>query len=119
MSHNRPYNRRIQLLAFSLVAFTLNCARLGEAAVVFSEQNVLPAQQVVTTGNKPGMGASGGPITWDFWVKSRTAASDAMLGSFEPFYKLNATRIAVSANFVLYRDSSSGGDQHTADYPQR
>jgi hypothetical protein len=50
------------------------------------------------------MGASGGPITWSFWVKTRTAAADAMLGSFTPFY-VNAVRLAVSTNFVLYRDS--------------
>ena len=54
---------------------------------------------------KPGMGASGGPTTWSFWVKTRTAAADAMLGSFTPFYKVNAVRLAVTTNFVLYRDS--------------
>jgi|GEM_PF-3597479 len=107
MSHNRSSIRTAKLLAIATVALVLNCARLGEAAVVFSEQNVLPAQPVVATVTKPGMGASGGPATWDFWVKSRTAASDAMLGSFTPFYKLNATQLAVSTHFVLYRDSSS------------
>lgn len=100
---------RIARLIFAMAAslLLLNCARLGEAAVTFSEQNLIPAQPVVTTTTKPGMGSSGGPLTWDFWVKSRTAASDAMLGSFTPFYKLNATRIAISQHFVLYRDSLS------------
>lgn len=108
MSHYRPTIPLARLLAFAITALAINCARLGEAAVVFSEQNILPAQPVVATVIKPGMGTSGGPIAWDFWVKSRTAASDAALGSFAPFSKLNATRIAVSANFVLYRDSTSG-----------
>jgi hypothetical protein len=71
---------------------------------VFAEQNMLPAQPIVTGQTKPGMGADGGPASWSFWVKNRTAASDAMLGSFAPFYKVNAVRLAVSPHFVLYRD---------------
>ncbi|HNL55966.1 MAG TPA: hypothetical protein PKI36_16265, partial [Turneriella sp.] len=66
---------------------------------------MLPAQPIVTGQIKPGMGADGGPASWSFWVKNRTAASDALLGSFTPFYKVNAVRLAVSANFVLYRDA--------------
>lgn len=104
MSHNPPTIRLTKFIALGVALLMLQCARLGEAAVVFSEQNLLPAQPIVTGVTKPGMGASGGPLTWDFWVKSRTAASDAMLGSFEPFYKLNATRLAVSSHFVLYQD---------------
>lgn len=88
----------------------VNCARLGEAPVRFTEQNLLPAQPIEPSSVvKPGMGASGGPITWSFWVKTRTAEADAMLGSFTPFYKVNAVRLAVTNNFVLYRDSSASG----------
>lgn len=107
MSHYRPTLRPAKLLAFALTALAINCARLGEAAVTMSEQNLLPAQQVVPGVTKPGMGTSGGPASWDFWVKSRTAASDAALGSFAPFYKLTADRLAVSTNFVLYRDATT------------
>jgi NHL repeat len=81
------------------------CARLGEASVMLSEQNMLPAQQVETGITKPGMGSAGGPSTWSFWVKNRQAASDAMLGSFTPFYKVSAIRLSVSAHFVFYRDA--------------
>ena len=106
MSHNRPC---ILILKNSLLVAILaltHCARLGEAPVTFTEQNVLPAQPIEPSSvTKPGMGAAGGPITWSFWVKTRTAAADAMLGSFTPFYKVNAVRLAVSTNFVLYRDS--------------
>lgn len=95
--------RRAPLLAALLTL--VHCARLGEAPVLFTEQNMLPAQPIVTGVIKPGMGADGGPASWSFWVKNRTAASDALLGSFTPFYKVNAVRLAVSANFVLYRDA--------------
>jgi len=107
MSHLRTLIHPFALSILAVMSLA-HCARLGEAAVTFSEQNLLPAQEIVPGKTKPGMGANGGPITWDFWVKTRTATADAMLGSFEPFYKLNATRLAVSTNFVLYRDSSSG-----------
>lgn len=90
------------LLGVTLVA--LHCARLGEAPVAFSEQNLLPAQLVTPASPRPGVGPDGGPLTWSFWVKNRTAASDALLGSFTPFYRVNAARLAVSTNFVLYRD---------------
>lgn len=92
-------------LITALLLFAAHCARLGEAQVSFSEQNMVPAQLITAGTNKPGMGASGGPTTWSFWVKNRQATSDAMLGSFTPFYKVNATRLAVSTHFVLYRDS--------------
>jgi hypothetical protein len=82
----------------------IGCARLGEAAVTFSEQNQVPAQPIVTGVTKPGMGSAGGPLTWAFWAKNRQATSDALLGSFTPFYKINAVRLAVSNHFVLYRD---------------
>lgn len=97
----------LKILALALLVGAQACARLGYAPVVMSEQNMLPAQPIVTGETKPGMGANGGPASWSFWVKSRTAASDAMLGSFTPFYKLSADRLAVSANFVLYRDQST------------
>ncbi len=86
----------------------IHCARLGEGSVTLSEQNMLPAQQVETGITKPGMGSSGGPSSWSFWVKNRQAASDAMLGSFTPFYKLNAVRLAISTHFVFYRDALDG-----------
>ncbi|MFZ5628294.1 MAG: hypothetical protein ACOY5B_04140 [Spirochaetota bacterium] len=104
MSHNPPTYLRL-IVATVLLVPTIQCARLGEAPVVFTEQNMLPAQPIVTGETKPGMGADGGPASWSFWVKNRTAASDALLGSFTPFYKVNAVRLAVSANFVLYRDA--------------
>lgn len=98
-----------QIVVYPLIAagllFVTHCARLGEAQVSLSEQNMVPAQLITSGANKPGMGASGGPATWSFWVKNRQATSDAMLGSFTPFYKVNATRLAVSTNFVFYRDS--------------
>lgn len=110
MSHFLPIHRTYSFFALGFLAFFfIDCAKLGEASVQLSEQNAIPAQLITnTTGvTKPGMGSNGGPITWSFWVKSRTAASDAMLGSFTPFYKMSATRLAVTQNFVLYRNSGS------------
>lgn len=106
MSHETKLPTAIKTLFLGGFLLLSQCARLGEAGVTLSEQNMLPAQLVVTGETKPGMGSNGGPITWDFWVKDRKATSDAMLGSFLPFYKLNAIRLAVSAHFVFYRDSS-------------
>jgi len=98
------------MMLLTALLTVIHCARLGEAPVAFTEQNMLPAQPIEPSSVvKPGMGTSGGPITWSFWVKTRTAAADAMLGSFEPFYKVNAVRLAVSTNFVLYRDSGASG----------
>src|SRR5688500_1736080 len=109
MSHKKS-RYLCTLPALALIAsLILHCARLGEAPITLTEQNLIPAHQITSTNTKPGMGSNGGPITWSFWVKSRTAASDAMLGSFTPFYKLNATRLAMTENFVLYRDSGSAG----------
>jgi hypothetical protein len=106
MSHYRTYILTLKIALVAALLTVTHCARLGEAPVTFTEQNVLPAQPIEPSSVvKPGMGASGGPITWSFWVKTRTAAADAMLGSFTPFYKVNAVRLAVSTNFVLYRDS--------------
>jgi len=104
MSHGQTQLVKLLLAGIFLVP-TMHCARLGEAPVVFTEQKILPAKPIVTGQMKPGMGADGGPASWSFWVKNRTAASDALLGSFTPFYKVNAVRLAVSANFVLYRDA--------------
>jgi len=98
----------ITTLAIPL-AFFLNCAKLGEASVSLSAQNVVPAQNFAPGTNKPGMGSAGGPANYSFWVKNRQATADVMVGSFTPFYKVDATRLAVSANFVLYRDSLLSG----------
>src|SRR5688572_10374967 len=102
MSH--LYTRSLAYLTILLLAAAVGCARLGEAPLTLSEQNMLPEQQIQPGMTKPGMGLDGGPITWSFWTKNRQAASDAMLGSFQPFTKVNAVRLSVSAHFVLYRD---------------
>lgn len=101
MSHKKLTNTLLILI----VLVTADCAKLGEAQLGLSQQNAVPSQPIVTTTTKPGMGSDGGPSSWSFWVKNRQATSDAMLGSFAPFYKVTAYRHAVSANFVLYRDS--------------
>lgn len=101
MSHKKLTSTLLILTAL----FMAHCAKLGEAQLGLSQQNTVPTQPIATTTTKPGMGADGGPSSWSFWVKNRQATSDTMLGSFAPFYKVSATRHAVSANFVLYRDS--------------
>lgn len=103
-----PYLRKSirPLFAIFLVATIIAlsaCARLGEASTDLSSQNVLPTQLVQPGVQKPGMGATGGPFFWSFWVKNRTAAADAMIGSFVPFTKLDTMQLAVSTNFVLYQ----------------
>lgn len=108
MSHLIPIQRSYSLVILTFTAFFFTqCAKFGEASVQLSEQNAIPAQLITNTSGivKPGMGANGGPASWSFWVKSRTAASDAMLGSFSPFYKLSSIRLAVSTHFVFYRDA--------------
>ncbi|MCX7633744.1 MAG: hypothetical protein N2Z22_10475, partial [Turneriella sp.] len=92
------------LALIALLQATSGCARLGESGLTFSEQELLPEQLISTGEDRPGMGASGGPLFWSFWAKNRTAASDAMVASFAPFYRVNAVRLAVSPHFVFYRD---------------
>lgn len=92
------YTHLTKILAFAMAVVMLNCAHLEKPRWFFRTE-YSAAQPVVATVTKPGMGTNGGPMIWDFWVKSRTAASDAMLGSFTPFYKLNATRIAMYCQF--------------------
>lgn len=105
-------------LAFGLFAlFGVHCARLGDVATTFSEQSQVPAQFFAPGAGKPGMD-SGGPAVWSFWVKSRTAVNEALLGSFTPYYKVDAARLAVSQHFVFYRDITALTPPTTIDNAQ-
>ncbi|MBV6493529.1 MAG: hypothetical protein LDLANPLL_01552 [Turneriella sp.] len=95
--------------AFAIVISFLSfaCARLGTSTATMSDADALASLLVTPTTTKPGMGPDGGPSTWSFWAKNRQASADALLGSFTPFYRVNAVRRATSQHFVLYADAAS------------